>query len=243
MNCDILANMAVEIAEMPLDQAKKMGAIALFGEKYGDTVRVVKVGDVSTELCGGCHVKNTGEIGLFKIVSEASVASGVRRIEAVTGFGVLELLKTKQGEIADAADRLKAEKSAAAKEIARLNAVIAGMQAKSSVVDEVGEVNGVKLFSQKISGADANALRQASDGIRNANSGFVAVLVGESNILCICDDSAVKAGFKAGDIVRELAAVTGGKGGGRPDSAMAGIGDVGKVDEALAKFSEICKNA
>ncbi|MCL1831453.1 MAG: alanine--tRNA ligase [Oscillospiraceae bacterium] len=238
MNNDILGSLTVEITEMPIDEAKKMGAMALFGEKYGDTVRVVKIEDVSTELCGGCHVDNTGRIGLFKIISESSVASGVRRIEAVTGTGVLALIADKQSEITDAAERLAKEKSATAKEVARLNAIIAGLQAKSAVVDEVGETDGIKLYTQKINGADANALRQAGDALKDKDC--IAVLVGESNILCVCSKAAVTKGFKAGAIVGAVAAVTGGKGGGRPDTAMAGIGDVSKVDEALAAFVEIC---
>ncbi|MCL2754205.1 MAG: alanine--tRNA ligase [Oscillospiraceae bacterium] len=240
VNVAILNNCSIEISEMSIDEAKKIGAMALFGEKYGDTVRVVKIADYSAELCGGCHVQNTGEIGLFKIVSEASVASGVRRIEAVTGHGVLKLLAEKQEEITLAAQQLKAEKSASAKEIARLSSIIAGMQAKSATVDEVGEAKGMKLFTQKIPGADGNALRQAADSFKDKNRGFILLLAGQSNLLCVCSPEAVAAGFKAGDIVREVAAVTGGKGGGKPDSAMAGIGDGGKVDEAFAKFAEVC---
>ncbi|MCL2036549.1 MAG: alanine--tRNA ligase [Oscillospiraceae bacterium] len=238
VNCYILANEPVVIKEMPIDEAKKIGATALFGEKYGDVVRVVKIGDVSTELCGGTHVKNIGEIGLFKIVSESSVASGVRRIEAVTGWGVLGLFKTKQEEVEQLQEKFKASNSASQKEIARLNAIIANMQAKSAVVEEVGNSGGIKLLVQKIPGADANALRQSGDKLKDAYSGFAAVLAGESNFLCVCDPAAVEAGLKAGEIVREIAVVTGGKGGGRADSAMAGIGDNSRVDAALSKFAE-----
>jgi alanyl-tRNA synthetase len=245
VNENILSNHTVVTDKMSIGKAREIGAIALFGEKYGDKVRVVHIENVSMELCGGCHVKTTAEIGLFKIVSEASVASGVRRIEAVTGTGVVALISDLRGEIAEAAEKLKSANSASAKEIARLNSVIAAMQAKSATVDEVGEVGGVKLLLQRIPSADANALRQAADALKDkfADSGFAAALVGESNILCICSESAIEAGFKAGNIVRDLAAITGGKGGGRPDSAMAGIGDASKVDEALAKFGEICGNA
>jgi alanyl-tRNA synthetase len=238
VNSYIFENHAVEINEMSLDKAREMGAIALFGEKYGNTVRVIKTGD-SVELCGGCHVKNTSEIGLFKIISEASIASGVRRIEAVTGFGVLELLKAKQAEIHEASEKLKQANTAHAKELTRLNAVIAGLQAQNSEIEEAGEKNGIKLLILRLPGANADALRQAGDKLKSEHSGFTALIAGESNFLCVCDKNAVTAGFNAGNIVREVSAVTGGKGGGRPDSAMAGIGDNSKVDEAIQKFKEI----
>jgi alanyl-tRNA synthetase len=182
-------------------------------------------------------MNNTAEIGLFKIVSESSVAAGIRRIEAVTGTGFVQLMRDTQFEVLGQEEKLKQANSANAKEIARLNSVIAGMQAKSATVDEVGEVDGVKLFVQKIAGADANALRQASDSLKTQNC--IAVLAGESNLFCVCSKEAVAKGFKAGDIVREIAAVTGGKGGGKADSAMAGIGDKSKVDEALGKLVEV----
>ncbi|MDR2531928.1 MAG: alanine--tRNA ligase [Oscillospiraceae bacterium] len=238
VNIPVLQNYTVEINEMSIDEARKIGAIALFGEKYGDTVRVVKAGD-SVELCGGCHVKNTAEVSLFKIISESSIASGVRRIEAVTGLGVLELLSSKQNEINEAAEKIKQLNSAHSKEIARLNSEIAKMQAQNSEIEEVGEKDGVKLLVMKLSGANADALRQTGDKLKSEKADFVAVLAGESNFYCICDKSAVAKGINAGNIVREIAAVTGGRGGGRPDSAMAGIGDASKVDEALAKLKTI----
>jgi alanyl-tRNA synthetase len=244
INESILENISVTTTEMPIEEAKKIGAIALFGEKYGDMVRVVNISnhfyDISTELCGGTHVRNTGQIGLFKIISEASVASGVRRIEAVTGTGVLELFNSKQAETAQVREELKAANSANSKEIARLNSVIANMQAKSAEINEVGEIKGIKLFTQQIPGADANAIRQAADKLKDSNESFAAIVAGESNLFCICDKRAVEAGFHAGNIVREAAAVTGGKGGGKPDSAMAGMGDSSKASQALEKFKDIC---
>jgi alanyl-tRNA synthetase len=243
INIDIFANYDVKINEMPIDEAREIGAVALFGEKYGDVVRVVEIGvegdPVSVELCGGCHVENTGEIGLFKIISEASVAAGVRRIEAVTGWGVLELLNSKQVEIHEAGEKIKQLNSAHTKEIARLNSEIASMQAQNSEVVEVGEKDGIKLLVMKLPGAAADALRQAGDKLKSEKSGFAAVLAGESNFYCVCDKEAVAKGMNAGNIVREISAVTGGKGGGRPDSAMAGIGDASKVDEALEKLKEM----
>jgi len=242
VNDFILANDPVIIKEMPIEEAKKQGAIALFGEKYGDTVRVVKIDMVSAELCGGIHVKNTGEIGLFKIVSESSAAAGIRRIEAVTGFGVLDLFDLKQNEFNQSLEKLKTQNSAQQKEISRLNSVIAGMQAKSAEIDKVGEVSGISLFTQKIPGANADALKQAGDKLKSGNKDFSAVIVGESNFYCICDMGAVSKGLNAGNIIREIAVVTGGKGGGKADGAMAGIGDVSKIDEALSKFKSIIEN-
>ncbi|MCL1823364.1 MAG: alanine--tRNA ligase [Oscillospiraceae bacterium] len=239
VNIPILQSIPVEIKEMPIEEARKMGAIALFGEKYGDTVRVVNIPGRSIELCGGTHVKNTSEIGLFKIISEASVAAGVRRIEAVTGFGVLELLNAKQEEINKSAEKLKQANSVSQKEIARLNSMIANMQAKSAEIIEVGEKDGIKLLTMKLKGANTDALRQAGDKLKSEQTAFTAVIAGETNILCICDKEAITKGFNAGNIVREIAAVTGGKGGGKPDSAMAGIGDASKIDEALEKLKEL----
>jgi len=243
INESILESIPVTSTVMGIDEAKESGAIALFGEKYGDTVQVVKISnniyDISTELCGGTHVRNTGQIGLFKIVSEASIASGVRRIEAVTGAGVLELLDSKQEEINLINEKLRLANQASQKEISRLNSIIANMQAKSAVVEEVGEVNGVKLLTQKIPGADANAIRQAGDKLKDSYKCFSAIIVGESNLFCICDAQAFAKGLHAGNIVGKVAAVTGGKGGGKPDSAMAGIGDVSKIEEALEEFARI----
>jgi alanyl-tRNA synthetase len=262
VNGTIFRNLLVNISEMPIEEAKKIGATALFGEKYGDTVRVVSIvspnnycqtcgaeyiervfanNAISTELCGGCHVNNTAEIGLFKIISESSVASGIRRIEAVTGTGVIQMVRDLQYDIETEQENLKQASSANQKEVTRLNSIIANLQAKSAAIDEVGEIDGVKLFTQKIPGADANAIRQAGDKLKDSYSSFIAVIAGESNLFCICSAEAVAKGLKAGNIIREIAAVTGGKGGGKPDSAMAGIGDKSKVDEALSKLADIVK--
>ncbi|MDR2558599.1 MAG: alanine--tRNA ligase [Oscillospiraceae bacterium] len=238
VNSAVLKNFVIEINEMPVEEARKMGAVALFGEKYSDKVRVVKAGN-AIELCGGCHVKNTAEIGLFKIISESSIASGVRRIEAVTGWGVLELLNSKQSEINETSEKIKHLNSAHSKEIARLNSEIAKMQAQNSELEELGDKDGIKLLVMKLPGANADALRQAGDKLKSEQSAFIAVFVGADNFFCACDKIAVAKGFNAGNIVREISAVTGGKGGGRPDSAMAGIGDVSKIDEALSKLNEM----
>ena len=243
----------VTTAEMSMDDAKKAGAMALFGEKYGDVVRVVKMGDFATELCGGTHVSNTAKIGLFKIVSESSVAAGVRRIEAVTGMGVLALLAEKQNLINETAKGLKinnpndiAVKAAQATEeikaLQKANEALQGEIAKGRVADlmkNATEVNGLKVYTGYFADTNADGLRQMAASIEDG----IAVLCGEQGgkvtIAASCGKSAVAAGVKAGALVKAVAAVTGGNGGGKPDFAMAGAKDVSKVDEALAAVAEI----
>ena len=243
----------VTTQEMSMDDAKKSGAMALFGEKYGDVVRVVKMGDFATELCGGTHVSNTAKVGLFKIVSESSVAAGVRRIEAVTGMGVLTLLAEKQNLINETAKSLKinnpndiAVKAAQANEeikaLQKENEALRGEIAKGRVADlmkNAVEVNGLKVYTGYFAGTNADALRQMAQGIEDG----IAVLCGEQGgkvtIAASCGKSAIAAGVKAGALVKAVAAVTGGNGGGKPDFAMAGAKDVSKVDEALATVAEI----
>ncbi|MBQ7902151.1 MAG: alanine--tRNA ligase [Oscillospiraceae bacterium] len=258
---ELLVNEAIADAldvttqEMSMDDAKKAGAIALFGEKYGDVVRVVKMGDFATELCGGTHVSNTAKIGLFKIVSESSVAAGVRRIEAVTGMGVLALLAEKQNLINETAKGLKinnpndiAVKAAQATEeikaLQKENEALLGEIAKGRVADlmkNAVEVNGIKVYTGYFASTTPDALRQMAASIEDG----IAVLCGEQNgkvtIAASCGKAAIAAGVKAGALVKQVAAVTGGNGGGKPDFAMAGAKDVSKVDEALAKAPEIVK--
>jgi alanyl-tRNA synthetase len=243
----------VTTAEMSMDDAKKAGAMALFGEKYGDVVRVVKMGDFATELCGGTHVSNTAKIGLFKIVSESSVAAGVRRIEAVTGKGVLALLAEKQNLINETAKGLKinnpndiAVKAAQATEeikaLQKENEALLGEIAKGRVADlmkNAVEVNGLKVYTGYFASTTPDALRQMAASIEDG----IAVLCGEQGgkvtIAASCGKSAIAAGVKAGALVKAVAAVTGGNGGGKPDFAMAGAKDVSKVDDALAAVAEI----
>ena len=258
---ELLVNEAIADAldvttqEMSMDDAKKAGAIALFGEKYGDVVRVVKMGDFATELCGGTHVSNTAKIGLFKIVSESSVAAGVRRIEAVTGMGVLALLAEKQNLINETAKGLKinnpndiAVKAAQATEeikaLQKENEALLGEIAKGRVADlmkNAVEVNGIKVYTGYFASTTPDALRQMAASIEDG----IAVLCGEQNgkvtIAASCGKAAIAAGVKAGALVKQVAAVTGGNGGGKPDFAMAGAKDVSKVNEALAKAPEIVK--
>ncbi len=253
VNNAILSAIELDIKEMPIEEAQKLGAMALFGEKYGKVVRVVNVPGVSLEFCGGTHVKNTSNIGLFKIVSENSVAAGVRRIEAVTGTGVLSLIDEYKDTIDKAAAAIKAPnaselaaKCAAAateikdleKQIAELNSKLASGQL-DAVLDNAKAYKNVRISSVKLSGVKPDVLRTMGDQIKDKAPDIIAVLVSDSSMLCVSGKEAVAAGAHSGKIVQKIAAITGGKGGGRPDNAMAGIGDVSKVDEALAALENV----
>lgn len=259
VNEDILNAIELDIKEMPIEEAKKLGAMALFGEKYGNVVRVVNVPDVSLEFCGGTHVKNTSNIGLFKIVSENSVAAGVRRIEAVTGTGVLELIDDYKNTVEQSAAAIKApnanelvarcnaasaEIKALEKQVAELNSKLASTQI-DGIFDNAVEYNGCKVTFAKFDGVKPDVLRTMGDQIKDKEPTVIAVLATTSenggSMLCVCGKDAVKAGAHAGKIVQKVSAVTGGKGGGRPDNAMAGIGDKNKVDDALASLADVVK--
>ena len=252
VNNEILSAGEGSMTEMGIDEAKALGAMALFGEKYGKTVRVVRMGSSSIELCGGTHVDNTGKIGLFKIVSESSVAAGVRRIEAVTGTGVLALLGQKDAlihataeklkvnnpaDIAVKATQLQGEISAAHKEIDALNAKIAASRVDDLVKSAVA-VGSVRLITANLEGVTADVARTMNDQIKEKNPDAVIVLAvtagGKLNFVAAAGKDAVAHGAHAGKLVGAVAAVTGGKGGGRPDNAMAGGQDASKIDEALA---------
>ena len=259
VNNEILACAPVSMQEMPIEEAKKMGAMMLFGEKYGDIVRVVKAGDASTEFCGGTHVASTGELGLFKIVSEASVAAGVRRIVALTGTGVLNYLnecedtvkfasatfKSADNEVKDRIIAIVAENKAKDKEIQNLNAEMTKLKSAdmfSSAVD----VDGLELYTAKVEGTTPDALRSMGDDVKTKGDNVVAVLAGvngdKANFVAVCGKGAIAKGVKAGDLVKEVAKIANGGGGGRPDSAMAGAKDITKIDEALSKAEEIVKS-
>lgn len=259
VNKEILACAPVSMQEMPIEEAKKMGAMMLFGEKYGDIVRVVKAGDASTEFCGGTHVASTGELGLFKIVSEASVAAGVRRIVALTGTGVLNYLnecedivkfasatfKSADNEVKDRITAIVAENKAKDKEIQNLNAEMTKLKSAdmfSSAVD----VDGLEFYTAKVEGTTPDALRSMGDDVKTKGDNIVAVLAGvngdKANFVAVCGKGAIAKGVKAGDLVKEVAKIANGGGGGRPDSAMAGAKDVTKIDEALSKAEEIVKS-
>jgi alanyl-tRNA synthetase len=256
VNREILDAHPVTMEEMPIEEARKLGAMALFGEKYGDTVRVVTA-DESVEFCGGTHISNTSQIGLFKIISESSVASGVRRIEAVTGYGVIGLVNEYKGIINKSAKAIKVvntaelpEKCAALfaeskekdKELESLNQQIANAKI-SAVFDEAEEVNGVKVIATMMTGAGKDTLRKFGDSIKSREDDIVALFAGvegdKGTFYCVCTPGAVKRGANAGQMVKRVAAITGGNGGGRADSAMAGIGKTYMVDEALIAFKSI----
>ena len=251
VNDAIFEGLDVENKEMPIDQAKALGAMALFGEKYGSVVRVVNVPGRSIELCGGTHVANTSDIGMFKIVSEASVASGVRRIEAVTGRGVLELLKKQAEEINAAAavlklnnpselvkkcEQLSAELKSKEREVEKLNAKLAGFKADELMVS-AADIDGIKLITAEFESVGSDTLKSLADKIREKMPDAVAVFAdvnGSAVTFAVTvGKEAQKAGLMSGKLVSAVAAVAGGKGGGRPDFAMAGAKDISKVSEAL----------
>lgn len=260
VNDKILSCMDVKTQVLPIEEAQKLGAMALFGEKYGETVRVVSMGDFSMEFCGGTHLKNTSQAGLFKIISEGSVASGVRRIEAVTGTGVLALLNEINNRVAQAAKLLKLNDPALLAE--RIVAVLdenkelgkVSEQLKKRIADAIfssmtkncREINGVKIMANMMTNVGSDMYEKFSDAVKNLSEPFVLVMAGTADekpkFLCACSKAAIAKGAHAGKIVKEVSAVTGGKGGGRPESAMAGIGDKNKIDEALNALDGILAN-
>ncbi|MBQ7386590.1 MAG: alanine--tRNA ligase, partial [Clostridia bacterium] len=259
VNANILMAEGCETVVTTPDEAKKMGAMALFGEKYGKEVRVVKIGSSSTELCGGTHVSNTGAIGLFKVISESSVAAGVRRIEGTTGLGVLTLLGERDALILETARELKSQNvQAIAKKAASLQGelreVKRELDSANSKLSEIKTeallsglktVGAFKLLTARVD-MRPDAVRGLCDTVKSKNSDAVAVFAavsdGKLNFVACAGADAVKAGAHAGNILREVSAICGGKGGGRPDSAMSGGRDLDKIDEALAKVEEILKN-
>ena len=256
VNEHILAGEGITMTEMPIDEAKKLGAMALFGEKYGKIVRVVRMGDFSTEFCGGTHMDNTAGIGLFQITSESSVAAGVRRIEAATGKAVLELIRNQQtliretaselrsqnpSDIAKRAAQLQAELHAMKKDVDSLNAKLASTKL-DSILASAQQIGSVRLVTAKLADMQMDAARSLADEIKAKYPDTVAVLAltGEKlNFLAVAGKDAVAAGAHVGKLVGAVASVTGGKGGGRPDNAMAGGQNASKVDEALASAAAI----
>lgn len=257
VNDAIFAAYPVITEEMPIDEAKKRGAMALFGEKYGTTVRVVQAGDFSIELCGGTHLTNTSQAGMFKIISESSVAAGVRRIEALTGKGVLNFLQEKQTLILEAAKTLKTtphdllnkaeqllnDLRDSSRQVEKLNAKVANLQ-MIDLFNLSRDVKGVNVIAAKLEDVTPDMLRAMGDQIKEKAPKMVAVLstIGEGgkiNFLCVCGAEAVKLGAHAGKIIKEVAKMCGGGGGGRPDNATAGGKDASKLEEALEAVNNI----
>ena len=260
VNEKIYESIPVAVQNLPIEEAKKMGAMALFGEKYGDVVRVVDAGGWSVEFCGGTHVKNTAQIGCFKILSESSVAAGIRRIEATTAFGVLGLLNERTEELTRTAAALKANNL---KDVpARAEAMAAELKetgkqleaAKSQLAasqidgmfDSAAVVEGVRIVTMYLNGTAPETLRSMMDKLRDKAPDAVGALIGttgEKTTLAVGVGKQAQAkGLKAGVLVKQIAAIAGGNGGGKPDFAMAGIKDVSKVDTALQAVAQIVKS-
>ncbi|MBO9130454.1 alanine--tRNA ligase [Bacillus sp. 165] len=260
VNEKIWDSIAVEISQKSLDEAKTMGAMALFGEKYGDVVRVVQVGSYSLELCGGCHVDNTASIGIFKVISESGIGAGTRRIEAVTGKAAYELmngqvnllketaakLKTNPKDILTRVDGLFAEVKQLQKENESLAAKLSNIEA-GSLADQVRDIDGVQVLVSKVNAADMNNLRTMVDDLKNKLGSAVIVLAspneGKVNVLAGVTKDLVEKGYHAGKLVKEVASRCGGGGGGRPDMAQAGGKNPEQVDDALAFVEEYIKSA
>ena len=261
VNQKIFEAMDVTVQNLPLAEAKKMGAMALFGEKYGEIVRVVDINGYSTEFCGGTHVKNTAQLGCFKILSESSVAAGIRRIEGTTGYGVLRLLDERTEMLHHVAGALKvnnlkdlplravamnAELKSLAKELEEAKATLAAGQIDGLFQDAI-DVDGVKILTAYFSGTTPDSLRSMAEKIRDKAPNVVAALVGAADgkltLAVSCSKNTLERGLKAGQLVKAIAAVAGGNGGGKPDFAMAGLKDPNKVDEALGAVPEIVRSA
>ena len=251
VNEQIMAGIEVVTKEMTLDEAKKTGAMALFGEKYGEKVRVVSMGDFSVELCGGTHVKNTGNIANFKIVSEAGIAAGVRRIEALTGAGVTKYYVDMEAELVKAAKAAKSDIAGLVKKIEAMQEEIKALhseneklkskmanEALGDVMNQVKDIKDTKLLAVKVEGVDMNGLRNLGDQLKEKLGEGVIVIAssqdGKVNLLAMATDGAMAKGAHAGNIIKQIAAIVGGGGGGRPNMAQAGGKLPEKIDEALA---------
>jgi alanyl-tRNA synthetase len=249
VNAEILANAECQAREMAIDEAQKTGAMMLFGEKYGDVVRVLNIGS-SIELCGGTHVQRTGDIGLFKVVAESGVAAGVRRVEAVTGEGALALVQQQEQQLQQVADAVKSQPQEAAarigqildnmksleKELAALKSKLASAQG-DELLTQAHDINGVKVLAAKLEGADAATLRETLDKLKDKLKSAVILLAAVSDgkvslIAGVTADATAK--VKAGELVNFVAQQVGGKGGGRPDMAQAGGTQPEHLPAALA---------
>ena len=256
VNEKIAEDIAVVTDVMNIEDAKKSGAMALFGEKYGETVRVVSMGDFSRELCGGTHVKHTGEIGYFKILSESGVAAGVRRIEALTGANVMTYYQAMEESFNKAAAAAKATPAALIEKIQHMQADLKTLTAENEslkakmaqsalgdVLDQVVEVKGTKLLATSVDGVDMNGLRDLGDQLKDKLGDGVVVLLsaqdGKVNMIAMATDGAVKAGAHAGNLIKGIAALVGGGGGGRPNMAQAGGKNPAGIPAAIAEASKV----
>ena len=259
VNNEIAENLPVITKEMSLEDAKKTGAMALFGEKYGETVRVVSMGDFSVELCGGTHVANTGVISAFKIVSESGIAAGVRRIEALTSTGLMKHYESIEEEMNLAAKVAKAEPLALVKKIEAMQEEIKALMSeneklKSKIAnasvgnadDQIVDVNGVKLLAIKVADVDMNGLRNLGDQMKEKTNDGVVVIVStlgdKVNVIAMAGDDAISKGAHAGNIIKEVAKCVGGGGGGRPNMAQAGGKNPAGANDALAKAKEVLES-
>ena len=259
VNNEIAENLPVITKEMSLEDAKKTGAMALFGEKYGETVRVVSMGDFSVELCGGTHVANTGVISAFKIISESGIAAGVRRIEALTSTGLMKHYESIEEEMNLAAKVAKTEPIALVKKIEAMQEEIKALMSeneklKSKIAnasvgnadDQIVDVNGVKLLAIKVADVDMNGLRNLGDQMKEKTNDGVVVIVStlgdKVNVIAMAGDDAISKGAHAGNIIKEVAKCVGGGGGGRPNMAQAGGKNPAGADDALAKAKEVLES-
>ena len=259
VNAEIQAALPVKTDIMTLEEAKKTGAMALFGEKYGDSVRVVSMGDFSKELCGGTHVKNTLEIGQFKILSESGVAAGVRRIEALTGDNIRAYYERLEEQMNEASALVKATPATLKDHIAALQKQIKDLEAEneamkqkeaknalSGVMDKVIDIKGVKFLAADMKNVDMNELRTLGDDLKTKLGNAIIVLTSEKDgkvsLVSMATDSAVKLGAHAGNLIKAVAPVLGGGGGGRPNMAQAGGKDASKIKEALEKAKEVAES-
>ncbi len=259
VNEEIQASLPVVTEVMNLEDAKKSGAMALFDEKYAEDVRVVSMGTFSKELCGGTHVANTGVITAFKIVSESGIAAGVRRIEALTGEGVFCYYKEQEAKLSEAAKLLKTTPAAVSEKIGHLLSEIKALQSENEalksraakdalgdVMDQVKEIKGVKVLAAKVEGVDMNGLRDLGDQLKEKLGEGVVLLAsvtdGKVSLMATATDGAMKAGAHAGNLIKAIASIVGGGGGGRPNMAQAGGKNPAGVDEAIAKAAEVVEN-
>lgn len=259
VNEEIQASLPVTTRIMNIEDAKKTGAMALFGEKYSENVRVVSMGDFSIELCGGTHVANTGVITAFKIVSESGIAAGVRRIEALTGEGVFAYYREQEAKLQEAAKLLKATPSTVTEKIEHLLAEVKALQSENEalkskaakdalgdVMNQVKEIKGVKVLAAKLEGVDMNGLRDLGDQLKEKLGEGVVLLAsvtdGKVSLMATATDGAQKKGAHAGNLIKAIASIVGGGGGGRPNMAQAGGKNPAGVDEAIAKAAEVVES-